>query len=119
MHPPDEAASGTPVGTPLDTFPGASNSSIATGVPGFGMPVPGFSPFQIPLPLDLEQSRTHPSTEFLDDPTEGDSLRQLYAETLSKGMWAMNDIDEQGITANSGNGIDEDWVIFMKDCGLV
>ncbi|KZP18636.1 hypothetical protein FIBSPDRAFT_1046131 [Athelia psychrophila] len=45
-------------------------------------------------------------------------LWQLYSETLATDTWGMNNDSEPGTESHGGCGIDEDWVMFLKESGL-
>lgn len=47
-----------------------------------------------------------------------DLLRQLYSEDLAADTWGPNNVGELEMASHSGNGIDEDWVMFLKESGL-
>lgn len=80
---------------------------------------PPHSKFQAGSPLEQEQ---HSQADFSNNyGASSGSFQQFFAETLATDTWGMNDTSagELGAAVNTGNSIDHDWVVFMKESGLV
>ncbi|KZP02176.1 hypothetical protein FIBSPDRAFT_1056026 [Athelia psychrophila] len=101
-----------------------------SSVPQGGI-VPGFMNHEAsyPFPASLGQSLSADlpseqvqhqdlSANFPYHSTSVDHWQQLYAETLAPDTWGTADIGQQGTASHSANGIDEDWVMFLKESGL-
>lgn len=110
----------------LDGFSRSQNQAAATLVsePTSSrpeVPMPDFSSFQIPAGITPESLQSQEfSTEVLFDPSLNDSFQQFYAENLGTDTWGMDRIEpsQLGSTMTTGTGVDEDWMVFMKENGL-
>ncbi|KZP23890.1 hypothetical protein FIBSPDRAFT_1042717 [Athelia psychrophila] len=107
----------------LNPFPASLGQPLPTGIPEpshLGSNTSDFSSFQPPADLPPQQFQYHQasSTDFPYDSTSVDYWQQLYAETLATDTRDMPDIGQQGTASHSANGIDEDWVMFLKESGL-
>ncbi|KZP04069.1 hypothetical protein FIBSPDRAFT_923431 [Athelia psychrophila] len=99
------------------TVPGFMNHEASTNsfYASHDQPLPTRTPTDLP---SEKAPYPAPSTAFPHDSTSVDHLRQLYAETLATHAWDLDNIGEPGAALNNANGIDEDWVMFLKESGL-
>ncbi|KAF7972404.1 hypothetical protein HWV62_18058 [Athelia sp. TMB] len=86
------------------------------------MSVHDLSFLEIPAKASTGTEQSHVSSiGFSCETTSIDPFHQLYSETLAPNSWEMDAIREQSISIDIGNsqGIDADWMAFMKEVGLV
>ncbi|KAF7975557.1 hypothetical protein HWV62_9243 [Athelia sp. TMB] len=80
---------------------------------------PGFSSFHAPLESSLELGQSqNPSGNLSQASTFFDPFKQISAETFATDSWDMGGISGLGVTSSDSRG-DEDWMLFMKESGLV
>lgn len=90
-------------------FFASCDQPLPTGVPNLShfMPISSFE-MSADLPSEEVPHQVF-STAFPHNSTSVDHLQQLYAETLAT--------DTQG-ALNSANGMNDDWMMFLKDSGI-
>ncbi|KZP04071.1 hypothetical protein FIBSPDRAFT_428414 [Athelia psychrophila] len=96
--------------TSTNSFPASRDQPLPIGVPNSShfMPASEFPPFQMPADLTPEEFPYRDFSAAFLDSTSVDP-QQPYAETLATDPWD---------ALSSANGIDDDWVMFLKESGL-
>lgn len=119
----EQFLSGSTVFRDLDGF--SEQAATAVSEPLSSRPeVPqlDFSSFQIPGGLTSEQIQSQDSSaEVLYNSTSIDPCQQLYADTLGTDTWGIDNTEpgQLGSAIGAGSGDDDDWMVFMKESGLV
>lgn len=112
-----------PNGTPAASFPGHSNSDPQSEEQ---VAVNGFAPaaYNAQLPGDHlrnEMNTFTGSSSSMDNPNSFDLLQQFYqnAPVTTIDTWGSNDLTDLGQMMNIDNGMDDEWMSFMKESGIV
>lgn len=72
-------------------------------------------------PSSKSQSQASSANLWHDSGTSSTPFQQLFAETFAADTWGMDDTStgELGSMASSNSDVDEDWMRFMQESGLV
>ncbi|KAF7985878.1 hypothetical protein HWV62_43750 [Athelia sp. TMB] len=80
-------------------------------------PYSSASPFPVVSPTSEQHAARIPSTSFASA-SSADPFQQLYAEMFASDSNTRG-IDESNLSMNGENMLDEDWMLFMKESGLL